>query len=357
MGSVMKIKIPGAWYQLIGLMIVVGCAAACRQNDLPATANPTSPATQLAPAPTTELPPDTATASPETWTELAPLLFATSEMPAVWLDGEIITVGGFISGEGSVTITNRAAAYHTPTDTWRELASLPEARHHGMAAAYNGQVYFLGGSPPPSFGGTANAWAYDPATDAWREIAPLPEPRTAGSAVVLDGAIYVVGGVGYFGQETPLLRYDPASDTWAELAPVLENREHVPAVAFNGQIWALGGRYEGELASVEIYDPATDTWAEGPTLQEVRAGHAAAVLNNRIYVFGGEVFQSGDPQTLTSSEMFDPATGEWQDSAPLPIPLHGVPAATGDDIIYVVGGSILAATANNSGRLFAFHPG
>jgi N-acetylneuraminic acid mutarotase len=332
-------------FHLITGILLFGFAAACRQNDPPLT-------TTLSPTFTSQPPATT----PDPWTELAPLLFATSEMPAVWLDGEIITVGGFISNVGSVTITDRAAAYNPNTDTWRELAPLPEARHHGMAAAYGGQVYFFGGSPPPSFGPTANAWAYDPTTDTWREIAPLPEPRTAGAAVVLDEAIYVVGGAGNFGQETPLLRYDPSSDTWVELAPVLENREHVPAVAFNGQIWAVGGRYEGELASVEIYDPTTDSWTEGPVLQEVRAGHAAAVLDNRLYVFGGEVFQSRDAAALTSVEVYDEERGVWGDAAALPIPLHGVPAVTGEGLIYVVGGSTIAAAAANSGRLFAFQP-
>lgn len=354
MGSEMNIKPPVSWYRLIGLVAIVWSAAACRQNDLPVTSTTTSSTTETTPPLVAEVPSETLTATPETWTELAPLLFATSEMPAVWLDGEIITVGGFISGEGSVTITNGAAAYNPSTNTWRELAPLPEARHHGMAAAYNGQVYFFGGSPPPSFGGTANAWAYDPTTDTWREIAPLPEPRTAGSAVVLDEAIYVVGGIGYFGQETPLLRYDPASNSWTALAPVRENREHLPAVAFNGQLWALGGRYEGELDSVEIYDLATDTWSEGPAMREVRAGHAAAILNNRIYVLGGEVFQSREAEALTSVEVYDAERGEWGAAAALPIPLHGVPAVTGDSLIYVVGGSTIAATAANSGRLFAF---
>lgn len=42
-------------------------------------------------------------------------------------------------------------------------------------------------------------------------------------------------------------------------------------------------------------------------------------------------------------------------AAALPIPLHGVPAVTGDGLIYVVGGSTTAAA--NSDRLFAFRPG
>ncbi|MBK9055446.1 MAG: hypothetical protein IPL78_32445 [Chloroflexi bacterium] len=68
------------------------------------------------------------------------------------------------------------------------------------------------------------------------------------------------------------------------------------------------------------------------------------------------MFQSGDAAALTSVEVYDVERGEWGDAAALPIPLHGVPAVTGEGRIYVVGGSTIAAAAANSGRLFVFQP-
>jgi hypothetical protein len=90
-------------------------------------------------------------------------------------------------------------------------------------------------------------------------------------------------------------------------------------------------------------------------MNERRSGFGAAVLNGQIVALGGEIIFTGRA-TLDSVEWFDPAAGSWIYGPAMPYVLHGVPAATVGDTLYVVGGSDVAASAINSGRLLIYRP-
>jgi N-acetylneuraminic acid mutarotase len=283
------------------------------------------------------------------WTSGATMPSARSEMPAALLDGLIYVPGGF-GGQSDF------AAYDPVADRWQELASLPDGRHHLMTVAHDGHIYAFGGGQGLSFGAMNNAWRYNPATDEWAGIAPLPEPRLAGAAVSLNDYIYLVGGTG--GTDA-LLRYDPAADAWTALASLQQSREHTAAVVLDGEIVALAGRWAGvgQLNSVEIYNPVTDTWRSGPPMAVARGGFGAAVAPvgeyGRIVVTGGEVL-TGARETLTSVEIYDPATEQWTAGPDLPVGLHGMPMIAYEDTLYVIGGSDWAGMIDNHGRVLIY---
>ncbi len=281
------------------------------------------------------------------WTEGATQMPARSEMPAAALDGLIYVPGGF-GGESVFQ------AYDPARDEWLDLAPLPVARHHLMAAALKGNVYFFGGAEADTWNPTRTAFVYDPAQNAWTELAPLPEPRLAGAAVALNGKLYIVGGVG---ESSAMLEYDPAINQWRSLAELREPREHLAAAALNGEVYALGGRWQvvGELASVEIYDPATDTWRAGPSLLRPHAGFSAAVLKGHIVAGGGEIIINGR-ETLAAFELYDPRTQTWTLGPDLPYPIHGVAAASVDERFYLLGGSSRAGAIENFGRVMIYAP-
>lgn len=332
-------------------------------NTVEPSATPLHPTSTVAPT-ETATPKPTATLLPNgVWGTASNLRSSRSEMPAVYLDGRIYVISGLSSGD-ALPIQRSSEMYDVANDEWLSMAPLPQPRHHGMAAAYNGKIYYFGGSPSASLGGMAEAWVYDPALDDWEAIAPLPIHRSAGFAVVYNEYIYIVGGVGFShgsqGDEAEdhgeSLRYDPATDEWMLLAPALQPREHTTATLIGNKIYVFGGRWDEELDTSEIYNPATDTWSRGPSMPERRAGHGLAVLNGLVYLFGGEIWISGPEQTLTSVDVYDPVTGDWSSIPDMPLPLHGVPAVGVDDTLYVIAGSKVAATANNSSSLLIFKP-
>lgn len=265
-----------------------------------------------------------------------------SETVAVPLNEKLYLPGG-LGG------TVKFEAYEVTRDAWESLAPLPADRHHLMAVAYGGKVYVFGGDND-YWEMHADAWVYNPAANEWKAIAPMPEPRYAGSGVVSGDYIYAVGGNG---PSKLLLRYDPRRDRWAVLTPMRVRRDHLGAVVSDGKIVAIGGRNpeDGELNSVEVYDIGTNTWSEGPALNTARAGHGITVHQGRIVVMGGEVFRGGT-RTLADTEVLASLTGRWQRGPDLPTGLHGLPAASTGDHLYLLGGSERAGDVVNRGRVF-----
>ncbi|MBX3066026.1 MAG: hypothetical protein KF726_23810 [Anaerolineae bacterium] len=282
-----------------------------------------------------------------TWREGAQMKVPRSEMSAVAIGALIYVTGGF-SGENVLEV------YDTASDSWSRKKAMPGTRHHVMSTGYEGKVYVFGGARSSrDWRPTNSAWVYDPAADTWVTLADMPEARSAGAAVTLDNYIYIVGGVG---GTRSLLRYDPATDQWTRLAETIEPREHLPAVVLDGKIYALAGRWQGrgEYTSVEVYDPATDTWTLKVSMNEIRAGHGAAVIDGKIVAVGGEVWMSGSPVALDTVEVFDPATQTWSYASKMPVGLHGMPAISVADRLYVLGGSDLAAGIDNRGRVLIY---
>jgi Kelch motif len=274
---------------------------------------------------------------------------ARSEHPAVVLGDEIVVAGGLIEvGVGRTGVTPTVEAYSSETDTWRALPDLPEARHHGMAAAVGEQMFFMGGYTAV---GEPSAGVWELVEDAWVDRAALPVPVAAGAAVTIGEGILLVGGAlgGTFHH------YDPPGNTWTTLPSPATHREHVAAVALEGEIWAIAGRWEGEIFdTTEVYDPATQTWRSGPSLGEPRSGFGAAVVDGAIVVAGGEVFSPDE--ALTSVEMLEPGSDQWVPIEPLPHGLHGNPLLAIDTAVYLPGGSIRAAAVDNDGLTYRLLP-
>jgi N-acetylneuraminic acid mutarotase len=96
-------------------------------------------------------------------------------------------------------------------------------------------------------------------------------------------------------------------------------------------------------------------WSNASSLQTARGGFAAVAAGGRIYALGGEVL-TGENHALTSVEVLDVASGAWASGPELPLPLHGVPAVTVNDVIYVLGGADRAGAISNQGLVFSWGP-
>ncbi len=82
----------------------------------------------------------------------------------------------------------------------------------------------------------------------------------------------------------------------------------------DGRVLLAGGFVQAPrraLSGCEIYDP--DTWTQAGNLFTARAGHAAVRLNDgRVLVAGGQTYTPDERAiTLSSVEIYDPATGLW----------------------------------------------
>ncbi|HKB88588.1 MAG TPA: PKD domain-containing protein [Patescibacteria group bacterium] len=263
------------------------------------------------------------------WTEKAPLLYSTTGLSAVSVDGKIYAMGG-----GGI---NKVQIYDQTTNVWTYGTPIPAVRYQfGLVADQQGKIYAMGGYD--GYGVVATNYMYDPITNTWQTKTPMPTSR-GDLAVALgnDGKIYTFGG-----SDTNVVEvYDPISDTWTEKSNMPFRRLQMGATSLsNGKIYLVGGQIYPQsnpnivaVPLVEEYDPISDTWTEKSNMNTPRRMFGIATENDgRIYAFGG----INDPTILSSVESYDPVSDTW-------IPELNMPTARGE----------LAGVSTNLGNIYA----
>src|SRR5262249_25592173 len=81
----------------------------------------------------------------------------------------------------------------------------------------------------------------------------------------------------------------------------------------DGRVLVAGGSDDGDLASTltsaELYDPATGTWKSTGSLGTNRIFHTATLLpSGKVLIAGG---YNWPPISFNSAELYDPATETW----------------------------------------------
>jgi len=107
-----------------------------------------------------------------------------------------------------------------------------------------------------------------------------------------------------------------------------DTRQRTLTVLPGGKVLVAGGVPSvgyGSLSSAELYDPATGLWSATGSLTTARELHTATLLpNGKVLVAGGV----GPPGYLASAELYDPATGTWSPTGSLATSRGDDPTAT-----------------------------
>jgi N-acetylneuraminic acid mutarotase len=269
--------------------------------------------------------------------------------------GHIYALGGI--DRNSITL-NTVEVYDSAAQTWSGVKSMQNPRRYlAGVATLDGRVFAIGGMDA-NRNLLSTVEVYDPASDSWSYVAPMPAAILGMSAVVgKDGRIYVFGGTNdanELGRPTDsVLVYDPASNTWSTAAPMPTAASYTSSVTGpDGRIHVFGGfggrGIDGSndiinivFSGVQVYSPMTNTWSTAERMPTARYSTAAATgPDGRIYVIGGtdtSIFENVDLHVM---EAYDPNTGRWSQSVPLPISRVLLAAAADTDgHIYAIGGS------------------
>lgn len=120
---------------------------------------------------------------------------------------------------------------------------------------------------------------------------------------------------------------------WTTLAAMPSQRQEISSAVLDGKIYVIAGFNSSgaSLTTVEVYDPATNTWSNAAPLPIANNHNAAAVAAGKLYAFGG---------VSTRAFVFNPQTNSWSDVAPMRFQ-HANTAAVAviNDKIYVAGGN------------------
>jgi HYR domain-containing protein/Kelch motif protein/galactose oxidase-like protein len=225
-------------------------------------------------------------------------------------DGRVLLAGGH-SGNFYNSALASAELYDPATGTFAATGSMSVARQNAAAVAVAGRVLITGGYDTTG-AAQASADVFDAGIGGFAPGGGMLAGRADHTATLLNTGVVLVAG-GHTAFPGPSLssteRYDPVSATFSAAADMSVPRgAHTASSLADGRVLIAGGFTEfpfgGQtLSSAEIYDPASDTFAPTHGMGTARGRHMAASLASGDVVVAGGL---GNYSNLSSAELFSP---------------------------------------------------
>jgi hypothetical protein len=254
-------------------------------------------------------------------------------------DGRVLAAGGSYDGANH----SSTEIYDPATDRWswappmhRKLSTF------SMVTLRDGRALAVGAED----GEAVTAEIYDAASARWSMTGRPQDLRYGATPLVVldDGRVLRAGGND--GDNHPSARaelYDPATGAWTAVARMVEPRDGATATLLkDGRVLVAGGArsFAGrELPKAEIFDPSTGRWsATGSMATTHGAGTATLLADGRVLLDGG-MTSTGAFVAMTSTEIYDPATGTWSSTSALSTGRYDqVAVSLPDGSVFIVAG-------------------
>jgi hypothetical protein len=231
--------------------------------------------------------------------------------------GDVLIFGGFTGAEPGIA---QAELFDSHSGKFTPIAHPRDARHsHAATRLSDGQVLITGGIAADKRY-LATAELFNPATRTFRPTGRMTMARSGHEAVLLDdGRVLLIGGVGTGWTFLAAAEiFDPRTGVFSATGSMSEPREsHVAIKLRDGRVLIAGG-HRGRRADAiisrtsEIFDPATGQFHDAAQMGVRRHKHDGVALDDgRVFIFGG-ADERDNEGVYSSAEVFDPAAGRFQ---------------------------------------------
>lgn len=277
-------------------------------------------------------------------------------------DGRVLVAGGFAEGNTRAS----TEVFDSTKETFANAANMSVARAgHTATLLANGKVLIAGGYNGDYL---ASAELYDSATNSFTPVKPMNVARSGHVATLLpNGKVLLVGGVGTgwtFLASAEV--YDPATNTFTPTGHMLAAREsHTATLLSNGKVLIAGGHRDRRpsvtiYSSTEIYDPATGQFTAANDMTRVRHKHEAVLLaDGRVLIAGGSDERDGNG-AYANAEIYDPASRSFRAAGNMNsarYKLQGTGVLLSNGKVLVAGGANRAEVFDPAERSFAYAAG
>lgn len=228
--------------------------------------------------------------------------------------------------------------------TWEDGPPVPLGRiryGHTQCPGDLGRFYVISGQDR-TFNPTITTERFDTRTNTWEELAPVPDPRIGATAVCVGNTIHLLGGANRFGAATTShFVLTVGAKEWIEAAPTPRPVIGAASGGSGGTIYLAGGDSDfdppGVTDEVDAYDIATDTWSTSARMPHPATFAGSAQRGRFLYVVGG--FDDGSPAAnVRATQRLDTVTGVWTSGPELPGPPADFALVAVSSALYAVGG-------------------
>jgi hypothetical protein len=205
---------------------------------------------------------------------------AVSHARAITLRGLIFVPGG---EDSTGVVIDRLEIYDPREQRWYNGPALPAPRSRYALAAWEGQLYLIGGWDGQTI--RSEVFVYDPVRERWESGPTLPQPRRYAGVAVASGRLYVIGGEGVDGALRDSAWVEPGTDPrrrWIAATPLPQAISRPAVVGLSSTLLV----FDDERREGLTYDIDADAWTHLRLPVEARISADAVLLDSSIYFVG-----------------------------------------------------------------------
>ena len=251
----------------------------------------------------------------------------------------LVAIGG---KESTNHVSKEVQLFNKEANLWLHLGEMDLPAYCHCVAVLNDFLYVVGGQEMfDNNGSTAmsNVYRYDPRFNCWMKMMNMLETRTDFHVSAIDGYLYAIAGRNHTGPLSSAERFKVDQNRWEPIADLPHAVCAHSGAPCSGRMYIAGGfASDGFQKEVYCYHPRENRWESKPKLKTERGLHCMVDYKERLFCIGGNNKTNGARRDVLTTEMFNLATEQWTDVAPLFAGQSEAGAAVVDGKIYVVGG-------------------